>query len=146
MKLFKINHFKMKKRSSSRIGLVTALLLAANQVSIVASQDNIDSIEASKDPKEAIDCFTESPMFGDQDENHVTTSDLDMITQLKADHVLNAVRVCPDLANRNVLGIQVSYTRYADDGRITDEVFLTGHGMVVDSPLVTCQTIDLEKG
>ena len=70
----------MKKRSS-RVGLVTALLLAANQVNIVATQDNdpIATIEASKDPKEAIDCFTESPMFGDQDENHVTTSDLDMI-------------------------------------------------------------------
>ena len=56
------------------------------------------------------------------------------------------MRVCPDLANRNVLGIQLSYTRYADDGRIADEIFLVGHGMVEDSPLVTCQTIDLEKG
>ena len=59
---------------------------------------------------------------------------------------MNAVRVCPDLANRNVLGIQVTYTRYADDGRITDEVFLSKHGMVEDSDLVTCQTIDLLNG
>ena len=85
-------------------------------------------------------------MFGDQDDNHFTTSDLDKISQLKADHVMNAVRVCPDLANRNVFGLQVSYTRFTEDGRITDEVFLESHGFVEDSAIVYCQTIDLLGG
>ena len=59
---------------------------------------------------------------------------------------MNAVRVCPDLANRNVFGLQVSYTRYAEDGRIVDELFLESHGFVEDSELVYCQTIDLLGG
>ena len=59
---------------------------------------------------------------------------------------MNAVRVCPDLANRNVFGLQVSYTRFTEDGRITDEVFLESHGFVEDSAIVYCQTIDLLGG
>ena len=39
----------------------------------------IETIEAVTEPKEALDCFTVSPMFGDLDENHVTTSDLDKL-------------------------------------------------------------------
>ena len=109
----------------------------------VTEEEPIAEIEAETEFKEARDCFTESPMFGDQDDNHVTTSDLDMLNTLTKDHVLNAVRICPDLSNRNVLGLQVSYTRYEDDGRIVDEVFLTGHGMVEDSDIVYCQTIDI---
>lgn len=61
-----------------------------------------------------------------------------MLDKLKSDHVLNAVRVCPDLSNRNVLGIQVYYTRFTSDGRITNEIALTPHGMVEDSDIVYC--------
>ena len=113
--------------------LLVALLIAGNIGSLVHAQggteatadtgtEPVQTIESNTDPKEARDCFTTSPIFGDQDDNHVTFNDLDKLDTLKKDHVINAIRVCPDVGNRNVLGLQVSYTRFAEDGRIEDEL------------------------
>ena len=67
--------------------------------------------DLSKTAQEARDCFSTSQIYGDQDDNHVTFNDLDKLDTLKKDHVIDAVRVCPDVGNRNVLGLQVSYRR-----------------------------------
>ena len=104
--------------------LLIALLIASNLGSLVHAQaDKVEAVvdeavvdvakvtELSKTAVEARDCFSTSQIYGDQDDNHVTFNDLDKLDTLKKDHVIDAVRVCPDVGNRNVLGLQVSYRR-----------------------------------
>ena len=97
--------------------LLIALLIASNLGSFVHAQaDKVEAVvdeavvdeqagDLSKTAVEARDCFSTSQIYGDQDDNHVTFNDLDKLDTLKKDHVIDAVRVCPDVGNRNVLGL-----------------------------------------
>ena len=63
--------------------IITACLAANAVVNLASAQDeggeSVGTL-ASSDTKEAIDCFTETVMYGDQDENHYTTTDMDKLS------------------------------------------------------------------
>ena len=60
--------------------------------------------EANKKP---IDCMNGSRLFGASEGTNF--SDWKMIDQLSKDHSLIKIKVCTDSADRNVLGLQLTY-------------------------------------
>ena len=57
---------------------------------------------------------------------------------------MNSMRVCVDNENRNVFGLQASYSRF-NQGRIVDEIIMVDHGLVKADGFVTCQTNDFKE-
>lgn len=60
--------------------------------------------------------------------------------------MVTSIRVCTDADNLNVLGVQIFYARWGDDGRILDEIKMEPHGLLNDNQVIACQIVDLVQG
>jgi hypothetical protein len=45
-----------------------------------------------------------------------------------------------------VLGVQVFYARWGDDGRLMNEIKLENHGLLNDNLVIACQIVDFIDG
>ena len=94
--------------------------------------------------KEPLSCMNASPVFGAAEGTQF--SDWKKIDQLTKDHVLTKIKVCADNGNRNVLGLQLTYGGYSDDGTPLEEIPLDSHGIVDEGGIVVCDTTELADG
>ena len=125
------------------------LLITATCVFVTSTaQDGQPAVDSADKPNEPIDCFFETPIFGlpADAEGSFTTSDYDLLKRLTPLHKLSAIRVCTDLLDSNVIGVQLSYAIFVE-GRFTEEVLLQEHGIIqnIDDAII-CQTNDVFEG
>ena len=97
-------------------------------------------------PERPIDCMQGSRLFGASEGSNF--SDWKNIDQLSKDHTLTKIKVCTDSADRNVLGLQLTYGGYSAEGDALEEVPLDSHGIVDEgvSRVVRCDERELGKG
>ncbi len=88
--------------------------------------------------------MTQSAYFGAG--SGTENTDLRKIKSLKPDHVVSSIRVCTDADNLNVLGVQIFYAQFGEDGRIMNEMRMEPHGLTNDNQIVACQIVDLVEG
>ena len=114
------------------------LILVVASISII--------VDAEDTIKEPLDCMNGSRLFGASDGTDF--SDWKQIDKLSKDHTLTKIKVCTDSADRNVLGLQVTYGGYSAEGDALEEVPLDSHGIVDEgvSRVVRCDERELGKG
>ena len=101
-------------------------------------------VQADGVPKEPLSCMTASPVFGAAEGTQF--SDWKKIDQLTKDHVLTEIKVCTDSNNRNVLGMQLTYSVYSAEGTAIEAVPLDSHGIVDEGGIVVCDNTVLAQG
>ena len=60
--------------------------------------------------------------------------------------MITSIRVCTDADNLNVLGVQIFYAQFGEDGRILNEMKMEPHGLINDNQVIACQIVDLVQG
>ena len=80
----------------------------------------------------AVNCFTMEQIYGDTS-SATSFNVLERISLLKPDHKVHQVKLCTDSFKVNLLGIQLTYSRYDSAGLPVDLVALDPYGVMTST-------------